>query len=67
MQKLLDALVRGQTTANTLNGFLEHGDENTRALISQVGKSIGELASSAADRLRRDDAPMHGDKPFADE
>jgi len=53
--RMLDALVRGQSTAGALNGFFAHTDDATRAVLASVGKGVAELASSAAERLRSDE------------
>jgi flotillin len=55
VQKLMGALVNGQTAATTLSGFLSHSDDATKAVLASVGKGVAELASSAAERLRGDE------------
>lgn len=60
VQKLLDSMVKGQGMANTLNGFVSHTDDATRALIGVMGKGVADLAASTVERLRGDTAATNG-------
>jgi uncharacterized membrane protein YqiK len=63
VQKLMNALVSGQTGATAINGFLSQADDTTKALLATLGKGVADLASSTAVRIRGDEKPEPREKP----
>jgi uncharacterized membrane protein YqiK len=55
VQKLMNALVSGQTGASAISGFMSVADDTTKAMLATLGKGVADLASSAAVRIRGDE------------
>ena len=62
VQKLMNALVSGQTGASLLQGFMSQADDTTKAVLATLGKGAVDLATSAALKMRGEDKPESREK-----
>jgi hypothetical protein len=62
VQKLMNALVSGQTGASMIQGFMSHADDTTKAMLATLGKGVADLATSTAVRIRGEDKPEAREK-----
>lgn len=60
--RILESVVKGQSLAKTVGGFLEAADDTTKGVLGKVGAGVGALASAAAGKLAADNP-----KPASDD